>query len=81
MLYTGNYLMFIRSEEMLAKLEKRVESQVTLYSVDYGKKIVKNYSFIITQNPFLLKLPHQNPKLPVWTTTWWPSSTRPFCCD
>lgn len=37
MLYSGNYLMFIRSEEMLDKLMKRVESQVQLYAVDYGQ--------------------------------------------
>lgn len=58
MLYTGNYLMFIRSEEMLAKLEKRVESQVTLYSVDYESETacLDDYLVAIFYKAVLLRL-------------------------
>lgn len=62
MLYSGNYLMFIRSEAQLEKLMKRVESQVQLYLADYGKNwgfwignwIKKFHNFLI--NTFLYRI-------------------------
>ena len=37
MLYSGNYLMFVRDHDQLAKLMERCEREVKLYEQDIGK--------------------------------------------
>lgn len=69
MLYSGNYLMFIRSEETINKLMQRVEGQLELYKDDLlGKHTRKQYKVLL--NPHALLGCHlylSGHKLPVMT--------------
>lgn len=54
MLYSGNYLMFIRSEETINKLMQRVEGQLELYKGDLlGKHIRKQYKVLLSPHALL----------------------------
>ena len=46
MLYSGNYLMFVRDHNQLAKLMDRCEREVKLYEPDIGKNQHKTQSHI-----------------------------------
>lgn len=47
MLYAGNYLMFIRSEQQLDRLMERVQRAVDQYSSDFGMCVMRHCSIQI----------------------------------